>query len=137
MTVKLITHKPDHIIGLEIDGWIDAEDIDRITKLIEPRINAGEKLRIYAEVNSWSGMSLGAFIKDLKFSLQHLNDFEKEAMQRGLGGFPHKRLHQEAIVSDRKWLEALAALGNTLFSGIEVKHFTPDESEKALEWVMS
>lgn len=118
MTVKLMTHKPDHIIGLEIDGWIDAEDIDRIVKIVEPRIDAGEKLRIYAEVSSWSGMSLGAFIKDLKFSLQHLNDFEKEA-----------------IVSDKKWLEALSAFGNTLFSGIEVKHFTPDESDKALEWL--
>ena len=120
MTVKLIPHKPDHIIGLEIDGWIDAEDIDRIIKIVEPRIDAGERLRIYAEVNSWSGMSLGAFIKDLKFSLQHLKDFEKEA-----------------IVSDRKWLEALAALGNTLFSGIEVKHFTSDESDTALKWVSS
>ena len=120
MTVKLITDKPDRIIGLEIDGWIDAEDIDRITKLVEPRIDAGEKLRIYAEVKSWTGMSLGAFIKDLKFSLQHLNDFEKEA-----------------IVSDRKWLEGLAKLGNTLFSGIEVKHFTPDQSDRALEWVRS
>ena len=118
MTVKLITHKSDHIIGLEIDGWIDAEDIDRIVKIVEPRIDAGEKLRIYAEVSSWSGMSLGAFIKDLRFSLQHLKDFDKEA-----------------IVSDKRWLEALAALGNTLFSGIEVKHFTLDESDKALEWL--
>ena len=118
MTVKLITHKSDHIIGLEIDGWIDAEDIDRIVKIVEPRIDAGEKLRIYAEVSSWSGMSLGAFIKDLRFSLQHVKDFDKEA-----------------IVSDKRWLEALAALGNTLFSGIEVKHFTLDESDKALEWL--
>ena len=46
MTVQLITHKPDRIIALEIDGWIDAEDIDRIIKIIEPRIDAGEKLRI-------------------------------------------------------------------------------------------
>ncbi|MEO0927669.1 MAG: STAS/SEC14 domain-containing protein [Cyanobacteria bacterium J06643_13] len=105
MTVKLMTHKPDHIIGLEIDGWIDAEDIDRIVKIVKPRIDTGEKLRIYAEVNNWSGMSLRAFVKDLRFSLQHAKDFEKEA-----------------IVSDKRWLEGLAALGNTLFSGIEVKH---------------
>lgn len=118
MPVKLITHKPDRIIGLEIDGWVDAEDIDRVVKLVEPRLDAGEKLRIYAEVNSWYGMSLGAFIKDIKFGLQHLNDFEKEA-----------------IVSDKRWLEALAALGNTLFSGIEVKHFAPDEKDKALKWL--
>ena len=119
MTVKLIPHKADKIIALEIDGWIDAEDIDRITELIEKRLNTGEKLRIYAEVNNFSGMSLGALIKDLRFSLQHLQDFEKEA-----------------IVSDRKWLEGLAALGNTLFSGIEVKHFTPDEKDRALTWVI-
>ena len=82
-------------------------------------------------------MSLGTFIKDLTFGLQHLNDFEKKAMQRGLGGFPYERLHQEAIVSNDKWLEGLAALGNTLFSGIEVKHFTLDEKDRALKWVMS
>ncbi|PSB08926.1 STAS/SEC14 domain-containing protein [Pleurocapsa sp. CCALA 161] len=119
MTVKLIPHKADQIIALEIDGWIDAEDIDRVTELIEKRLNTDEKLRIYVEVNNFSGMSLGALIKDLKFSLQHLQDFEKEA-----------------IVSDRKWLEGLAALGNTLFSGIEVKHFTPAEKDRALEWVI-
>lgn len=120
MSVKLIPHKPDHIIGLEIDGSIDSEDIDRLTKLMETRFGQGEKLRIYAEVSSWTGMSLAAFIEDLRFSLQHLNDFEKEA-----------------IVSDNRWLEALAALGNTLFSGIEVKHFTFEEKDKALEWVIS
>lgn len=118
MTVKLISHKPDHIIGIEIDGWISAEDINRLIKLIEPRINTGEKLNVYAEVNSWTGMSLKAFTEDLKFSLQHLNDFEKEA-----------------IVSDNKWLEALAAVGNTLFSGIEVKHFSLNERDKALQWL--
>lgn len=120
MTVQLITHRPDNIIGLDIDGWIDAEDIDRITKLIEPRLKQGERLRIYAEVNNWSGMSLGAFVKDLRFSLKHLQDFDKEA-----------------IVSDRKWLQALTAVSNTLFSGIEVKHFTLDEKEQALEWIIS
>lgn len=120
MSVQLIPHKPDRIIGLDINGSIDAEDIDRVAELIEKRLKQGDKLRIYAEVNNWSGMSLGAFIKDLRFSLQHLKDFEKEA-----------------IVSDRKWLEALAAITNTLFSSIEVKHFTFDEREKALEWIGS
>ena len=120
MTVKLIPHRPDSIIGLEIDGWIDAEDIQHVIELIEQRIDTKEKLKIYAEVNNWSGMSLEAFIKDLRFGLQHLNDFDKEA-----------------IVSDSRWLQGLAAVGNTLFSGLEIKHFTFDEQEKALEWIMS
>jgi SpoIIAA-like len=120
MTIKLIPHKPDHIIGLEIDGWIDAEDIQRVLDLIEARLDTGEKLRVYAEIANWSGMSLGAFFKDLKFGLKHIKDFDKEA-----------------IVSDKRWLEALAALGNSLFSGIEVKHFTLNEKDEALEWIAS
>ena len=120
MAIKIIPHHPDRIIGLEIDGWIEAQDIDRIVRLIEKELDTKDKLNIYAEVNNWTGLSLGAFIKDLQFSLQHLHNFEKEA-----------------IVSDLKWLEALAALGNTLFSGIEIKHFTSNEKDRALEWVSS
>ncbi len=120
MSVQLIPHKPDQIIGLNIDGWIDGEDIERITKLIEQKLKQGEKLSIYAEVHNWSGMSLTALIQDLKFSLQHFKDFDKEA-----------------IVSDRFWLAGLAAVGNTLFSGIEVKHFTFEETDKALDWLSS
>ena len=120
MTIKLIPHKPDRIIGVNIDGKIESEDIDRVVKSIEQKLKQEGKLRIYAEVNNWSGMSLEAFIKDLKFSLQHLQDFEKEA-----------------IVSDGKWLASLASLGNTLFSSIEVKHFTFADRDKALEWISS
>ena len=124
MTVKLIPHRPDRIIGLDINGRIEAEDVDRVIEIIETKLKAGERLKIYAEVNNWSGMSLAAFIKDLKFSLQHLKDLDKD-------------FEKEAIVSDRRWLEALAAIGNSLFSGIEVKHFTLEEKDKALEWVIS
>ncbi len=120
MTIKLIPHKPDRIVGLNIDGKIEASDLDRVVKSVENRLKQGEKLRIYAEVSNWSGMSVEAFIQDLKFSWQHLQDFEKEA-----------------IVSDHLWLKTLAAVGNTLFSGIEVKHFTFDERDKALEWISS
>ncbi len=120
MTIKLIPHKPDKIVGLNIDGKIEAEDIDLVVKSIEHRLEKEEKLRIYAEVNNWAGMSLPAFIKDITFALKHFQDFEKEA-----------------IVSDRQWLESLANVGNTLFSSIEVKHFTFADKEKALEWISS
>ncbi len=47
LRIELIPHKPDHIIGLNIDGWIEAEDIQRVVKIIETRLDKGEKLRIY------------------------------------------------------------------------------------------
>lgn len=118
MTIKLIPHKPDRIIGLIVDGKIEAKDLTNVMQSIEKKLKQQEKLRIYAEVNNWSGMSLEALIEDLKFSLQHFKDFDKEA-----------------IVSDIWWLENLAAIGNILFSNIEVKHFRFADRDKALEWI--
>lgn len=118
MTIKLIPHKLDRIIGLDINGRIEAKDIQRVIPSLEKKLRQKERLRIYVEVHNWSGISLGAFIQNLKFSLQHYQDFEKKA-----------------IVSDRQWLESLAAISNTLFPSIEVKHFTLDEKDKALEWI--
>ena len=112
MTITLINQKSDAVIGLNIDGKIEAEDIDRVVQSIEQRLEKIAKLRIYTEVNNWAGISLEAFIKDIKFGLQHFQDFEKEA-----------------IVSDREWLESLAAVSNTLFSSIEVKNFTFADKE--------
>ena len=120
MTIKLISHKPDPIVGLDINGWIEAEDIQRVILSIEKKLRQGKRLRIYVEVHNWSGMSLEAFIQDLKFSFQHYPDFEKEA-----------------IVSDCQWLKSLAAISNTLFSSVEVKHFTLDEKDRALKWISS
>lgn len=120
MTIKLIPHKPDRIIGLNIDGRIEAKDITHVMKSIENRLRQGEKLRIYAEVNNWSGMSFEALVEDLKFGLQHFKDFDKEA-----------------IVSDLWWLENLASIVNILFSNIEVKHFSFADRDKALEWIFN
>ena len=63
-------------------------------------------------------MSLVAFIKDLKFSLQHFQDFEKEA-----------------IVSDTKWLKSLAAITDTLFSSIKVRYFSLSDKDQAWQFI--
>ncbi len=116
--IELISTDSDKTIGFTITGKIEASDIDKVTQLIEAKLENQDKLRIYAEVNQMKGMSLAAFIKDLKFSLKHFKDFEKEA-----------------IVSDGKWLQKLAALGSKLFSSIEVKHFSFADKAQALEWI--
>lgn len=56
MTVHFIPYRPDNIIGLDIDGRIDAEDIDRIVKVVEKKLKTEDKLRIYAEVTAGSAV---------------------------------------------------------------------------------
>jgi len=84
------------------------------------KLKQEDKLKIYAEVDNWSGMSVAAFVEDLKLSLKHFRDFEKEV-----------------IVSDSKWLKNLSAITNSLFSSIEVKHFDLEDKGNAWNFVCS
>ena len=109
----------DNVIGFRIDGKISAEDISRITDEIEARLERHSKLRVYAEVERFSGMSMEAFIKDISFSFRHRKDFEREA-----------------IVSDAGWLKKLVVIGDRIFPSIEVRHFPKSRKDEALEWII-
>lgn len=109
----------DNVIGFRIDGKINSEDVSRIADVIEARLERHPKLRVYAEVERFSGMSVEAFLKDITFSLRHFRHFEREA-----------------IVSDAAWLKKLADIGDRMFPSIEVRHFSVSEKDKALEWII-
>ena len=118
LVLKTLPTADDRIVGFAIDGTITADDIDRITAEITQRLESHDRLRLYAEVNTWTGISPQALLKDLRFSLQHFKDFEKEA-----------------IVSDKSWLKVMAETGDRLLPHTEVKHFSWEHQADALEWV--
>lgn len=109
----------DNVVGFRVDGKINAEDVSRITDVIEVRLERHPKLRVYAEVERFSGMSVEAFLKDITFSLRHIKHFEREA-----------------IVSDAAWLKRLADIGDRIFPGIQVRHFSISEKDDALKWII-
>lgn len=120
MTIELIDHSIENVIGFRIKEKIEAEDMNTMVELIEEKLKQEDKLRIYAEVDHWSGISVAAFVEDLKLSLNHFRDFEKEA-----------------IVSDSKWIKNLATISNSLFSSIEVKHFDIEDKDQAWDFICS
>ena len=109
----------DNVVGFRVDGKISADDVSRIADEIEARLARHARLRVYAEVERFSGMSVEAFFKDLTFSIRHLRDFEREA-----------------IVSDAGWLEKLAFLGDRVLPNTQVRHFSKDRRDEALEWII-
>jgi predicted component of type VI protein secretion system len=117
--IELLPTKTDNTIAFSISGKIDTNDFDRVANAIKQKLTTYNKLRVYAEVNSFDGISLKAFLKDLQFSFQHLKNFEKEA-----------------IVSEKEWLQKLVSVSDKLFPSIEVKHFSFAEKDKALDWIL-
>ncbi len=109
----------DDVVGFRIDGRVNSDDVSRIADVIQARLGRRSKIRIYAEVERFSGMSVKAFLKDIAFSLRHFKDFEREA-----------------IVSDAAWLKKLAVISDRILPSTDVRHFSRSEKGHALEWIV-
>jgi hypothetical protein len=106
------------VLGLHIRGPIDETDISVVAEVMERKLKQTPgRLRIFAEIGGGLEISPKALLEDLRVSVKHFGDVEREA-----------------IVSDEGWLGPLAELGD-LLPGIEVRHFTPAERDQALAWI--
>ena len=106
-------------MGIRIDGKISSDGFDKIASFIEDKLEEYEKVRLYAEIVSYGGMSPSAVLKDIKFGIQHWKQIEKEA-----------------LVTDQKWLQKIAEAGDKLFPSIDVKAFSFDDAKWAKKWVV-
>lgn len=118
--IELLAAGTDNVVGYRIRGKIDADDFDRIAAFIEQQLKTHDKLRVFAEIDSIEGMSLEAFLKDLKFSFKNYNRFEKAA-----------------VITNKDWLRKIVEIEDKLFPGIEMKFFPIAEKEEAMEWIAS
>jgi hypothetical protein len=116
--LELIPFDEGNIIGFHLSGKMEDKEFDEIVSLMEERLKEHKKLRIYAEIEEFKGMSVNTFMKDLHYSLKHWRDVEREA-----------------VVSDKGWLKTWVEIAGSIVPGVEVKHFSFEEVEKAKEWV--
>lgn len=116
--LKIINFENEKVIGMSIDGKIETEDIELVSRMCEKKFEHNEKLSIYVEVESFKGFSLDAFFKDLKFAFRNFGKFDKKA-----------------VVTDKAWMKKLGEVSDKLFSSIEVRCFSFDDKDKAVEWV--
>ena len=119
MSIELLPTVDSKTIALKMDGHLSVEDIDRVVAEIEPQLQeTREKVRIFVEIDSFTGVSPLAFFKDLWFALRHWHQFEREA-----------------VVSDLKWVEQWTRFFGKFVPGIEVRHFPMAQRDDALSWV--
>jgi hypothetical protein len=116
--IELIDTQSPRAIGIKIAGKIERPDVDKLRKAIDEKLEHTGKLGAYVELESFGGISLDALVEDLKLFIPYLNKFDKKA-----------------VVSDEEWVGNIAEIAGKLVPGIEVRHFTPDQKEEAMEWV--
>lgn len=109
----------DQVIGFRIEGKVTNEDFERVAAAVELRLPHHSKLRIYAEIPEFEGISIDALFKDLKFALGHWKHFDKEA-----------------VVTDKNWLRSATEIAGKLLPNMQVKAFTSTEVEAARRWIV-
>jgi hypothetical protein len=112
-----------NILGYRAEGKLESADIDRAFEVVDERLAAGGKIRVYTEVASLMGISLNALWDDFRQSIQHWNVIP--------------RIEKVALVTDIEWLRRAAHWEDRMFRGLQIQAFTLDERDEAHAWLES
>ena len=117
--LQILEQTEGNLIATRATGNLTEADYDKLLPLLNNIVEKHQKIRWYFEMEDFEGWKPKAFWEDLKFDLQHANDFKKVAM-----------------VGDKKWEEWMTNLMKT-FTSAEIKYFAASQKIDALKWINS
>lgn len=106
-------------IAYRIEGKITEKEMKTVLAIFRKKIKKNEKLIIYQEVVSIGGVEFNAMIEKWKFFLAF-----------GLSHFS-----RIAVVTHKKWIHKLVDLEGKLFKSIEMRGFSKEEKDQAIEFL--
>jgi SpoIIAA-like len=111
---------PEHVVALRVNGSIDRDDIERGIAAVEDALARQECIALYTEI-AMTGMTPGAFARDLGYGLRHLREL--------------RRFARIAVVTEQEWVRRVVQVQGRILPQIEIRTFTPGEQDAALTWV--
>ena len=108
-------------VAYRLAGKITEEEMTSVFSIFKDKIAKGEKLIVYQEIVSIGGVELDAMLEKLKF----LFDF----------GISH--FSRVAVVTHKKWIHKLVNIEDRIFKNIDMKGFSMEEKDKAIEFLKS
>jgi hypothetical protein len=106
------------MISLRVSGTLSRADYDRALPEIENAMELSKApLKMMIRLEDFQGLELGAFWEDLKFSLEHFDEF---------GAI--------AVLGDTT-LEKFGTLLTSFFAKFEIRYFPVGHENEALSWL--
>lgn len=109
----------DNTIGYVIEGTMDKKTILDLRSQILEKLETHDKINLYLEDNNIKHFSLSAATIGTLFPLEYANRFTKIA-----------------LVTNRKWIHALATLDNILLVEATLKYFPIKDRMSAISWIV-
>ncbi len=117
--IEMIDIGFEDAVAYRLAGKITTEEMKKLFDLFRAKIEKGEELLVYQEVESFGGIELDAIVEKLKF----LKEF-------GLSNFS-----KIAVVTPKKWLHKLVDLEDKLFRSVDMKGFSLEDKEAAVSFL--
>ena len=117
--LEMIDIGVENAVAYRFGGKITEEEMTTILTIFKEKIEKGEKLIVYQEVVSIGGVELDAMIEKFKFF-------------RDVGLSHFDRI---AVVAHTKWLHKLVDLEDKIFRNINMKGFSVEEKDHAIEFL--
>ena len=109
----------ENAVAYRLGGKITEEEMTSVLSIFKDKIDKGEKLVVYQEIESIGGAEFDAVVEKLKF-----------LFDVGLSHFS-----KIAVVTHKKWIHHLADLEGRLFKNIDMRGFSIEEKDKAIEFL--
>jgi hypothetical protein len=105
-----VLNAPDHVVALRVSGRVEEQDIERGIEAIEAALQSQDRLGILVEAEI-TGMAVGAFTKDLTYSLGKLRDLY--------------RFSRVAVVTGQEWVRTITQVQDRILPFVDVRSFRP------------
>jgi hypothetical protein len=116
-----IVPSPPGVTAMRFSGRFDHDDVEKAKAFFEQPFAAGERINLFIEVDSFTGIDLKELPGYIASAAPFLTKLE--------------HLGRIAIVSDAKWLRSLAKVESALLPHVHYETFVSAEREQALAWV--
>ena len=111
----------DNGVAFRISGKITESDMARILSEAKEKIDRHTNIVILEVIESFKGIEIAALVEEFKY----LHDV-------GLSN-----ISKVAVITDKKWLEKVVSIEDKLFKSIEMKCFSTEHQDSAIEFLKS
>lgn len=89
--ITLLEGFPDNVVAVRAEGQVTAQDYDKVLiPAVETALTRSKRLRFYYEIGpGFTGMDLGAMLKDIGVGFGHLGQWERIAVVTDIDWIKH------------------------------------------------
>lgn len=107
----------ENTVGFMLEGTVTKNDFDSICSALKSKLEKHDKINVYLENNDIDHYTVPAVFKEIAFKIKY-----------------GERFNKVAIVTNGKWIKALAVLENVI-SAAHIKSFSIEDRVAAMNWV--